>query len=54
MAKVGRPKKEVCRDQKIDFRLTSDEYERLVEYAQKHGVTITQVIRESIKDLIDK
>ncbi|MBO6298126.1 MAG: hypothetical protein J6N53_04705 [Lachnospiraceae bacterium] len=53
MAKAGRPKQEIKKEQIVTFRLTEDDYRRLKAYAISHGRTITQVLQKSVSDLIE-
>lgn len=54
MAKMGRPKSEKPRDIKISVRFTQEEYECLLEYAQRHKMSVTQVMRLCLKKEIFK
>ena len=53
MAKMGRPKLEETKGVTVSARLTKDEYNRLKEYAQKYNLTITQMIRKNILQMVD-
>ena len=53
MAKAGRPKQEIKKEQIVTFRLTVDDYRRLKAYAISQGRTITQVLQKSVSDLIE-
>lgn len=48
MGKMGRPKKDVVKDKLVAIRLEAAEYDRLVEYSQKHCLTITEIIKKGI------
>lgn len=37
--------KENIKDKKIEFRLTAEEKEKILEYAEKHDMTMSEVIR---------
>jgi cytidylate kinase len=37
--------KEVIRDKKIEFRLTAEEKEKIIAYAEKHDMNMSEVIR---------
>ena len=52
MAKMGRPKAESPKQKKINIRVTNKEYEELSKYASEHAMTITQVVLQGIKLLI--
>ena len=53
MAKMGRPKLEETKGVTVSARLTQDEYNRLKEYAQKYNLTITQMIRKNILQMVE-
>lgn len=52
MAKMGRPKVESPKEKRINIRVTQEEYEELVKYASEHNLTITQMVLQGIKLLI--
>lgn len=52
MAKMGRPKSNHPLDKKVTIRLNKEEYSILVEYAQNHNMTVTQVIKQCIQSEI--
>ena len=52
MAKAGRPKSEIRKEQNICFRVTKDEYDRLKAYANAQNRTVTKVLHECVADLI--
>ena len=49
--KMGRPKSEDPKTIRVQVRFTESEYTALKEYAQKHSLTITQVVRKGADDL---
>ena len=53
MAKAGRPKQDVVKEQNICFRVTKDEYDRLKAYAQAQNRTVTKVLHECVTQLIE-
>ena len=53
MAKAGRPKQEIKKEQIVTFRLTEEDYRRLKAYAVSHDRTVTQVLQKSVSDLIE-
>ena len=53
MAKMGRPKVESPRDKMINIRLTEKEYEKLAAYASANNQTITQVVLQRIKSVLN-
>ena len=53
-AKVGRPKIDEPRIKPITVRLTEAECARLVDYSKKHNITMTQVLMEGMKRVLDE
>ena len=51
MARTGRPRLEIPRNQGVFIRLTKDEYTALIEYARNHNQTITQTLVQGFKIL---
>ena len=49
--KVGRPRSENPRDFRIQVRFTEDEYKLLMDCAERHNMTITQIVRKGAGDL---
>lgn len=45
MAKVGRPKEVQPYDRSVTVRFKGSEYELLLEQAQRHNMTISQLVR---------
>ena len=54
MAVMGRPKSEDPKDKRVNLRMTTEQYERLKEYADKLGVSITDAVSASIEETIKK
>ena len=52
--KVGHPFSDNPKKSPVTIRLTSDDYSRLKEYADKHSMTMTQVIMEGIQLVYSK
>lgn len=48
MAKVGRPKQEVTKAQRVTVRFTDKEMHRLSEYAKKHSLKLSETIQRSL------
>jgi len=48
MAKMGRPKSDNPKKNLIGLKLTENETARLKEYASRHGMTLTQVLKRGI------
>ena len=53
MAKIGRPKKDVVRNNQVMVRFTDDEYKKLKECTQKSNLTMAEILRQGIKDIIN-
>ena len=51
MAGRGRPASDNPRSVKVDIRLTSDEKARLDAYAERYGLTKTQVLMKAFDEL---
>lgn len=49
--KTGRPKADNPRDHRIQIRFTEEEYERIMDCAKRHNMTITQIVRKGADDL---
>lgn len=52
MAKMGRPKVDNPADKRVTVRFQEKEYDLLLEYAENHNMTITQVIRLAVEKQI--
>lgn len=52
MAKVGRPKEDNPKETIVGVRLTKEEHNRLLSYAKDHDMTITQVLKDGVKEVI--
>ena len=49
LAKMGRPKIEKPKANKISIRFTDEEYEQLKKRADQSGQTITEIIRQGVR-----
>ena len=52
MAKLGRPKKDVHRENAVMVRFTDVEYEKLKDCATQSNLTVAETIRKGIADII--
>lgn len=52
MAKMGRPKSETPKQNTLSVRVTDKELQKLKDYADSHGMTITQLLHTSIDLLL--
>lgn len=48
MAKMGRPKVDSPKSKAVGLRLAEDEHEKLLQYASKHDLTITQTVLQGL------
>ena len=46
--------KENIKDIKIEFRLTAEEKEKIIAYAEKHGLTMSEVIRQLCEKIFNE
>ena len=53
MAKMGRPKSEEPKSNRITIRFTEEEFQKLKERAEVDDQTIAQFIREAVRDKIN-
>ncbi|SHH07463.1 hypothetical protein SAMN02745229_00157 [Butyrivibrio fibrisolvens DSM 3071] len=53
MAKMGRPKTENPKSSKISIRFTDEEFEQLKKRADQNNQTITETIREGVRQLFE-
>ena len=49
MAKVGRPKIENPKINKISVRLSDEEHEKLIEFAKEHSMTKAEVFKKGLE-----
>lgn len=54
MAKMGRPKVEVPRVNKISVRLTDDEHQVLIDFANSHNMTKTEALKRGLELLYNQ
>lgn len=52
MAKMGRPKADTPKQHTLSVRVTDNELQRLKEYADSHGMTITQLLHTGVELLL--
>jgi len=48
-SKGGRPKSDNPKKKTVTIRVTADEYDRLMEYSEKRGMTMTQVLLKGLE-----
>lgn len=49
MARTGRPKVEKPYDHKVTVKFKEEEYQVMVEYAESHNLSISQMIRLGVE-----
>ncbi len=52
MVKMGRPPADNPKTKRITARVTSDEHSKLEKLAQKKGLTLTELVRQTMMNLI--
>ena len=52
MARTGRPKADKPFDHKVTVKFKEEEYQIMVEYAETHNLSISQLIRKTKKTAI--
>ena len=53
MAKMGRPKAEDPRKNRVMIRFTDTEYQKLKKCAEESNLTITETVRKGVEKLLD-
>ena len=54
MAKMGRPKSDAPKRNTLSVRVTDSELQKLKEYADSHGMTITQLLHTGCDLLLNR
>ena len=54
MAKVGRPKIENPKVNKISVRLSDEEHEKLIEFAKEHSMTKAEACKKGVEILYEQ
>ncbi|MCR5836043.1 MAG: DUF6290 family protein [Lachnospiraceae bacterium] len=54
MAKVGRPKLEDPKNQRVTVRFTDEEMKRLTEYAKRNSLKLSEAIKISLDSIINQ
>jgi len=52
--RVGRPKQEVIKDKIVSVRMNADEYDRFKKYADASNITISELMKEGMKVVIER
>ncbi len=52
MAKMGRPKSDAPKQNTLSLRVTDKELQKLKNYADSHGMTITQLLHTGVNLLL--
>ena len=53
MAKMGRPKAEEPRSNKVMVRFTDKEYQKLKACAERKNLTIAETVRKGVGEMLD-
>lgn len=53
MARTGRPKTDNAKDKIVALRLTEEEHARLLQYADKHSLKMSDVLKKGLVDLYE-
>ena len=54
MKRTGRPKSDNPKKETVALRLTQEERKELEEYAATHNMSITQVLKAGVKEVLKK
>ena len=54
MAKAGRPKADVTKEQVVSVRMKPEDYEKLKKYADSSEMTVTEVVQKGVSIILDK
>ncbi len=52
MAKMGRPKSENPKKNRITLRFDDEEFRKLKERAMEYNLTITETVRKGVEDML--
>jgi antitoxin component of RelBE/YafQ-DinJ toxin-antitoxin module len=52
--KTGRPKSENPKDITIKSRIDAETHKKLMEYCEKHNMTVTDVIRKGVELILEQ
>ena len=51
---MGRPAVEEPKDKRVSMRVTEKDYQRIVAYAEKQGITVAELISRAVDDYIEE
>ena len=54
MAKMGRPTVEEPKDKRVSMRVTEKDYERIFAYAEKHKITVAELISKGVEKVMEE
>ena len=54
MAKAGRPKADVTKENVVSVRMKPEDYEKLKKYADSSEMTVTEVVQKGVSIILDK
>lgn len=52
MAQMGRPKLDKPKSIRVAFRVDEEEYNRLLEYAKKNGLSVSAVLHKGLENVM--
>ena len=53
LAKMGRPKAEAPKTNRVTVRFDDEEFRKLKECAEKNNLTITETVRKGVEEMLD-
>ncbi len=53
MTKMGRPKAEEPKKNRVTVRFDDREFQKLKECAKKYNLTVTETVRKGVQEMID-
>ncbi|MCI6432554.1 MAG: hypothetical protein SPF19_14490 [Oliverpabstia sp.] len=54
MPRNGRPKLEEPKNKKISLRVSEKDYERIFAYAEKHKITVAELISKGVEKIMEE
>ena len=54
MPRTGRPKLPNSKGERIVVRVTKDEFQKIKYYIDKNNITLAQLVRERMKDILSE
>ena len=54
MPRTGRPKSPNSKGERIVVRVTKDEFQKIKNFIDKNNITLAQLVRERIQDILSE